>query len=78
LVTTEEMTMTKVSAAQRKHIRDQKARALLAARHARMLRAKKTGKTDIPDKIMKQLGSLNLPPNPFVYEAVLEKLLRGA
>jgi hypothetical protein len=69
--------MAKVSAAQRRHITDHKARALLAARHARMLRAKKTGKPAIPDEIMKQLGALNLPPNPFVYEAVLEKLLRG-
>ena len=70
--------MARVSAAQRKHITDHKVKALLAARHARMLRAKKPGKPDIPDKIMKQLGSLGLPPNPWVYEACLEKLLRGA
>jgi hypothetical protein len=69
--------MTKVSVAQRKHIRDQKVSALLAARHARMLRAKKTGRPDIPNKVLKQLGALNLPPNPWVYEACLEKLLRG-
>jgi hypothetical protein len=70
--------MTKVSRAQRKHIRDQQAFARVRARQARMLRAKKTGKPDIPDKIMKQLGALNLPPNPWVYEACLEKLMRGA
>jgi hypothetical protein len=68
--------MARVSVAQRKHIRDQKVSALLAARHARtLLRAKKS--KHIPDKVLKQLGALNLPPNPFVYEAVLEKLLRG-
>jgi hypothetical protein len=65
--------MTKITAAQRKHIREQKSRA----RQGRILQAKRTGKKDIPDKVMKQLGSLGLPPNPFVYEAVLEKLMRG-
>jgi hypothetical protein len=46
--------------------------------HARMLQAKKTGTPEIPAKVLKQLASLNLPPIPFVYEACLEKLLRGA
>jgi hypothetical protein len=62
--------MSKVSAAQRKAISEQKARA----RQARMLQAKRDGKRDISDKILKQLAALNLPPNPFVYEACLEKL----
>jgi hypothetical protein len=66
--------MAKVSASQRKHIQEQKVRA----RQAHMLRAKQNGKPDIPDKILRQLAALNLPPNPFVYEACLEKLLRGA
>jgi hypothetical protein len=66
--------MARVSAAQRKYIQEQKARA----RHARMLQAKKTGTPEIPAKVLKQLASLNLPPIPFVYEACLEKLLRGA
>jgi hypothetical protein len=70
--------MAKVTRAQRQHIRDQKVRALLAARHARMLRAKKTGRPDIPDRILKQLGSLNLPPNPWVYDVVLRELMRDA
>jgi hypothetical protein len=65
--------MTKVSAAQRKHIRDQKVRA----RHARMLQAKRTGKKDIPDKVMKQLGALGLPPIPWVYDVILRELMRG-
>jgi hypothetical protein len=70
--------MTKVSAAQRKHIRDQKVTARLAARHARMLQVKRGKPPEIPTKILRQLADLNLPPNAFVYQACLEKLLRGA
>jgi len=47
-------------------------------RAQRMLNAKKNGKPAIPDKILRRLASLNLPPNEFVYQACLEKLLRGA
>jgi hypothetical protein len=42
----------------------------------RTLNFKRNGKQKIADKIMRRLGSLNLPPDPFVYEAVLEKLER--
>jgi hypothetical protein len=65
--------MARVSAVNRKRIAEMKAKM----RRGRVLQVKRNGKKDIPDKIMKQLGSLNLPPNPFVYEAVLEKLMRG-
>jgi hypothetical protein len=65
--------MTKVSAAQRKHIRDQKVKA----KHARMLQARRTKAPEIPDKILKQLASLNLPPNPWVYSVCLDALMRG-
>jgi hypothetical protein len=70
--------MTKVTAAQRKHIRDHKVKSLLAARHARMLRAKKTGTPEIPDKILKRLAALNLPKDPWVYQVCLDALMRGA
>jgi hypothetical protein len=68
------MTMARVSAAQRKHIKQQKAQA----RHARMRQAKKTGTPEIPDKILKRLAALNLPKDPWVYSVVLDALLRGA
>ena len=66
--------MPKVSAANKKRIAELKA----AARRGRMLQAKRNGERAIPDKILRQLAALNLPPNPFVYEACLEKLMRGA
>ena len=65
--------MAKMSAANRKRIAEMKA----AVRRGRMLQAKRTGERAIPDKILRQLAALNLPPNPFVYEACLEKLMRG-
>jgi aminoglycoside phosphotransferase (APT) family kinase protein len=67
------MTMARVSAAQRKHIQQQK----LKARHARMRQAKKTGKADIPMEVLQKLASLNLPPNPWVYSVCLDALMRG-
>jgi hypothetical protein len=66
--------MAKVTRAQRKHIREQNSRA----RQARMLAAKKTGRPEIPDKILKRLAALNLPKDPWVYSVVLDALLRGA
>jgi hypothetical protein len=69
-----EMTMARVSAAQRKHIQQQK----LKARHARMRQAKKTGKADIPMEVLQKLASLRLPNNPWVYQVCLDALLRGA
>jgi hypothetical protein len=65
--------MARMTAVNRKRIAEMKA----AVRRGRVLQVKRNRRPDIPDKILKQLGSLNLPPNPFVYEAVLEKLLRG-
>jgi len=66
--------MPKTSAANRERISRMKA----AVRRGRMLQAKKNGERMIPDRILKQLAALNLPPNEFVYTACLEKLLRGA
>ena len=66
--------MARMSAANRKRIAEMKA----VLRRGRMLKAKRDGERAIPDKILRQLASLNLPPNPFVYEACLEKLMRGA
>ena len=31
----------------------------------------------IPDSVLAKLAALNLPPNEFVYQACLEKLLRS-
>ena len=66
--------MAKMWAANRKRIAEMKAKA----RQAKMLQAKRTGERAIPDGILRKLAALNLPPNPFVYEACLEKLMRGA
>jgi hypothetical protein len=65
--------MAKVSAAQRKHIRQQK----MKARHARMLQARRTGKADIPMEVLQKLASLRLPNNPWVYQVCLDALMRG-
>ena len=66
--------MARTSAANRKLIAEMKAKA----RRGRVLQAKKTKTPDIPDKILKQLASLNLPPNPWVYQVCLDALMRGA
>lgn len=63
-----------MSAANRKRIAEMKA----ALRRGKMLKAKRDGERAIPDKILKQLASLNLPPNPWVYDVCLRELLRGA
>jgi hypothetical protein len=68
------MTMAKMSAKNRARLAELKARS----RQAHRLQAKRNGKPEIPDGILKKLAALNLPPNPFVYQACLEKLLRGA
>ena len=65
--------MPKTSAANKKRLADLKA----AARRGHMLQAKKTGKPLIPDAVIKKLAALHLPANEFVYEACLEKLMRG-
>ena len=66
--------MAKMSLANRKRIAGIKAKA----RHAKMLQAKRTGERAIPDRILRQLAALNLPPNPWVYDVCLRELLRGA
>ena len=66
--------MARVSTAQRKRIVEIKA----ALRRGKMLKAKRDGERAIPDKILKQLAALNLPPNPWVYDVCLRELLRGA
>ena len=66
--------MAKMSTANKKRIADMKA----AVRRGRILQAKRTKTPEIPDKILKQLAALNLPPNPWVYDVCLRELLRGA
>ena len=68
------MTMVKMSTANKKRIADMKA----AVRRGRILQAKRTKTPEIPDKILKQLAALNLPPNPWVYDVCLRELLRSA
>jgi hypothetical protein len=46
-------------------------------RQSRILQAKKSGKPAIPDKVLKKLAALNLPPNPWVYSVCLDALLLG-
>jgi len=65
--------MAKMSAANKKRIAEMKA----ALRRGRMLKAKRDGERAIPDKILRQLAALNLPPNPWVYDVCLRELLRG-
>ena len=66
-----EMTMPKMSAANRKRISEMKA----AARRGKMLQAKRTGERKIPDKVIRFVGSLGLPNNPWVYNVVLAAAL---
>jgi hypothetical protein len=66
--------MAKGSAVNRKRIAEIKAKM----RRGRILQAQRNRKPDIPDKIMKQLGSLGLPPNPWVYDVILRELMRDA
>jgi len=66
--------MARTSAAQRKRIAELKVRA----RQQRILQAKRSGKPEIPDKILKKLAALNLPNNPWVYSVCLDALMRGA
>jgi len=42
-----------------------------------MLRLRQKGEKLIPNEILAKLAALNWPPNEFVYQACLEKLLRG-
>jgi len=47
------------------------------ARQQRILQAKRTGKPDIPTRVLHKLAALRIPEaNQFVYQACLEKLLR--
>ena len=46
------------------------------SRAARMLSIKKKGAQIIPDKILRQLAALKLPPNPWVYDVCLRELMR--
>ena len=66
--------MVKMSTANKKRTADMKA----AIRRGKMLKAKRDGERAIPDKILKQLAALNLPPNPWVYDVCLRELLRSA
>ena len=68
-----EMTMPKMSAANRKRIAELKAKA----RQARILQAKRSGKPDIPTEVLQKLASLRLPNNPWVYQVCLDALMRG-
>ena len=69
-----EMTMPKMTAKNRARTAAVKAKAT----HARILQARRTKTPEITDKILKQLASLNLPPNPWVYSVVLAALEREA
>jgi hypothetical protein len=61
--------MAKVSAAQRKRIAEMNAKM----RRGRVLQVKRNGKKDIPDKIMKQLGSLGPAAESLGVRSVLGK-----
>jgi hypothetical protein len=45
-------------------------------RRQKMLNAKKSSKPVIPDRILRKLASLNLPPNEWVYSVCLRELMR--
>jgi len=68
------LAMARTSAANRKRLADLKVRA----RQERILQAKKSGKPEIPDRILKKLAALNLPNDPWVYQVCLDALMRGA
>src|SRR5262245_11661235 len=45
------------------------------ARAKRLLNFKRKHEPVIPDRVLKQLAKLNLPPNPWVYDVCLRELL---
>jgi len=45
------------------------------ARAKRLLNFKRKSEPVIPDRVLKQLAKLNLPPNPWVYDVCLRELL---
>ena len=59
--------MVKMSAANKKRIAEMKA----AAHRGRVLKAKRDGERIISDKVLRFVGSLGLPNNPWVYNVVL-------
>ena len=58
--------------------RKQAERLKAEAREKRRLYFMKQREPLIPDRILKRLAALNLPPSEFVYTAVLEKLMKDA
>ena len=48
------------------------------ARAKRLLNFKRKQEPVIPDRVLKQLAKLNLPPNPWVYDVCLRELMRDA
>ena len=64
--------------AARANTRKQAKRQKAQERAQRLLNLKKQREPLIPDKVLKRLASLGLPPSEFVYQACLEKLMREA
>ena len=62
----------------RANARKQAERAKAEAREKRRLYFMKRGEKIVPDKILRQLAALNLPPIPWVYEVCLRELERNA
>jgi hypothetical protein len=64
-------------ASTRTNARKQGQRMKQLMRQRQMLRLRQKGEKLIPNEILAKLAALNWPPNEFVYQACLEKLLRG-
>ena len=52
-------------------------RNAIAHRAALIRELRRAGNPLIPESVLKRLAALQLPPNEFVYQACLEKLLRS-
>jgi hypothetical protein len=62
----------------RRNAKKQSARFAAMGRAKRLFNLKRHKGEMIPAEVLRKLASLNLPANEFVYQACLEKLLRGA
>src|SRR5262245_43528465 len=70
--------MTMAKTPHQRNARKQGQRLAAMARAKRILNLKKKNEPLIPAEVLRRLASLNLPPNPWVYDVCLRELMRDA
>jgi hypothetical protein len=78
VIAAKEMTMAKKLSLHRANAVRNGRRLAAMGRAKRLFNIKRQKGEMIPAEVLRKLASLNLPANEFVYQACLEKLLRGA